>query len=131
MKGNLVKKKPIRHKIKYTWLADVNASVQHIVFTEEIYESTINDNAEDFPKVAIDAYPPVVIGVKCISAFEYWGDHSLVPNIPKVIVCKPEAKYIQGMFLRQNVCIRVLVADSSRDSVVISDTFVKFQLRVC
>ena len=27
-------------------------------------ESAVNDNAEDFPKVAVDAYPTVVIGVK-------------------------------------------------------------------
>ena len=37
---------------------------QYIVFTEEMYESAVNDNAEDFPKVAVDAYSTVVIGVK-------------------------------------------------------------------
>ena len=37
---------------------------QYIVFTEEMYESVVNDNAEDFPKVAVDTYPTVVIGDK-------------------------------------------------------------------
>ena len=31
---------------------------QYIVFIEEMYESAVNDNAEDFPKVAVDTYPP-------------------------------------------------------------------------
>jgi hypothetical protein len=35
---------------------------QDIVFTEEMYKSVINDNAEDCPKVAFDAYPTVVLG---------------------------------------------------------------------
>ena len=35
---------------------------QYLDFAEEIYESAVNDNAEDFPKVAVDAYPSVVIG---------------------------------------------------------------------
>ena len=39
------------------------------------------DNAEDFPKVAVDAYPTVFIGVKFVSTFVDWGDQSLVPNI--------------------------------------------------
>ena len=30
---------------------------QYIVFIEEMYGSAVNDNAEDFPKVAVDAYP--------------------------------------------------------------------------
>ena len=34
-----------------------------------------------FTKVAVDAYPTVVIGVKCRSTFVDWGDQSLVPNI--------------------------------------------------
>jgi hypothetical protein len=42
---------------------------QYIVFPEEIYESAVNDNAEDFPKVAVDAYPTVVNGVKFVSTF--------------------------------------------------------------
>jgi hypothetical protein len=39
---------------------------QYIVFAEEMYESVVNDNADDFPKVAVDAYPTVVIGVKLV-----------------------------------------------------------------
>ena len=39
---------------------------QYIVFTEEMYKSVVNDNAEDFPKVAV-VYPTVVIGVKFVS----------------------------------------------------------------
>ena len=46
-----------------------------------MYESAVNDNAEDFLKVAVDAYPMVVIGVKFVSTFVDWGDQSLVPNI--------------------------------------------------
>ena len=53
---------------------------QYLVFLEEMYESAVNDNAEDFSKVAVDAYPTVVIGVKCVSTFVNWGDYSLVPN---------------------------------------------------
>ena len=34
---------------------------QYIVFIEEMYESAVNDNAEDFPKVTVDAYSTVVI----------------------------------------------------------------------
>ena len=34
-----------------------------------------------FPKVAVDAYPMVVIGVKFVSTFVDWGYQSLVPNI--------------------------------------------------
>jgi hypothetical protein len=45
-----------------------------------MYESAVND-AEDFPRVAVDAYPPVVIGVKFVSTFVDWGNQSLVPNI--------------------------------------------------
>ena len=54
---------------------------QYIVFTEDMYESAVNDNAEDFPKVAVDAYPTLVIGVKFVSTFVDWGDQVLVPNI--------------------------------------------------
>ena len=45
-----------------------------------MYESAVNDNAEDFPKVAVDAYPTAVIGVKFVSTFMDWGDQSLVPH---------------------------------------------------
>ena len=54
---------------------------QYIVFTEKMYESAVNDDAEDFLKVAVDAYPTVVIGVKFVSTFVVWGDQSFVPNI--------------------------------------------------
>ena len=46
-----------------------------------MYKSAVNDNAEDFPKVAGDAYPTEVIMVKFVSTFVDWGDQSLVPNI--------------------------------------------------
>jgi hypothetical protein len=46
-----------------------------------MYMSAVNDNAEDFPKVTVDAYVKVVIAVKCFSTFVDWGDQSLVPNI--------------------------------------------------
>jgi hypothetical protein len=54
---------------------------QYIDFTEEMYESAIYHNAEDFPKVAFDAYATVVIGVKFVYTFVDRGDQSLVPNI--------------------------------------------------
>ena len=54
---------------------------QYIVFIEEMYESAVNNNAEDFPKVTVDTYSTVVIGVKFVSTFVDWGDQSLVPNI--------------------------------------------------
>ena len=53
---------------------------QYIAFTEEMYESAVNDNAYHFPKVAVDAYPTVVIGVKFVSTFVDWADQSLSPN---------------------------------------------------
>ena len=56
---------------------------QYIVFAEEMYKSAVNDNAEDFPTVAVDAYPTVVNRVKFVSTFEDWGDQSLFPNIGK------------------------------------------------
>ena len=53
---------------------------QYIVFAEEMYKSVVY-NAEDSPKVAVEAYPTVVIMVKFVSTFVDWGDQSLVPNI--------------------------------------------------
>ena len=46
-----------------------------------MYGSAVKDNAEDFPKVAVDAYPTEVIGVKFVSIFVDWGYQFLVPNI--------------------------------------------------
>ena len=46
-----------------------------------MYDPAVNDNAEDFPKVAVDTYPNVVIGVTSVSTLVEWGDQSLVPNI--------------------------------------------------
>ena len=63
------------------WLKANLTFAQYIVFTEEMYESAVNDNAEDFPKVAVDSYPTVVIGVKFVYTFVDWGDQSLIPNI--------------------------------------------------
>ena len=54
---------------------------QYIVFIEEMYESAVKDNAEDFPKVTVDAYSTVVIGLKFVSTFVDWGDQSMIPNI--------------------------------------------------
>ena len=57
-----------------------------------MYESAVNDNAEDFPKVAVDAYPTVDIVVKFVSTFEDWGDQSLVPNIGEEARAKDDIK---------------------------------------
>ena len=46
-----------------------------------MYESPVNGNEEDFPKVAVRAYPTVVIGVKFVSTFVDWGDQYLVPKM--------------------------------------------------
>ena len=46
-----------------------------------MYELAINENAENFHEVAVDAYSTVVIVVNCGSTFVDWGDQSLVPNI--------------------------------------------------
>ena len=70
------------------------AFAQYIVFIEEMYESAVNDNAEDFPKVTVDAYRPVVIGVKFVSTFVDWGDQSLVPNIGEDARAKDDVKVL-------------------------------------
>ena len=46
-----------------------------------MYESAVNENVEDFPKIAVDAYSTHIIGVKFVTTFVDWGDQSLVPNI--------------------------------------------------
>ena len=72
---------------------------QYIVFIEEMYESSVNDNAEDFPKVAVDAYPTVVIGVTFVSTFVDWGDQSLVPNIGEDARAKDDVKVFKYSLL--------------------------------
>ena len=59
-----------------------------------MYESAVNDNAEDFPKVAVDTYPTVVTGVKFASNFVDWGDQSLVPNIGEDARAKDDVKVL-------------------------------------
>ena len=78
---------------------------QYIVFIEEMYESAVNDNAEDFPKVAVDAYPTVVITVKFGSTFVDWGDQSLVPNIGEYARAKDEVKEFKYSQLEFVFCI--------------------------
>ena len=46
-----------------------------------MYNFAVNDNADGFHKVSVDASPTVVIGVKYVSTFVDWGDQSLVTNI--------------------------------------------------
>ena len=50
---------------------------QYIVFAEEMYESDVNDNADVFPKDAVDAYPGSYWGQICLH-FVDWGDPSSV-----------------------------------------------------
>ena len=78
---------------------------QYIVFTEERYPSAVNDNAEHFPKVAVDAFPTVVIGVKFSSTFVNWGDQSLVPNIGEDARAKDDVKDFWLSLLEFVVCI--------------------------
>ena len=63
-----------------------------IVFTEEMYESAVNDNADNFPKVLVDVYLAVVIGVKFVCTFVDWGGQSLVPNIGEDSRAKDDVK---------------------------------------
>ena len=65
---------------------------QYIVFTEEMYESAVNDNAEYFPKVAVASYPTIVTGGKFVSTFVDWGDQSLVPNSGEDARAKDDVK---------------------------------------
>ena len=78
---------------------------QYIVFIEEMYESAVNDNAEDFPKVTVDAYSTVVIGVKYVSTFVDWGDQSLVPNIGEDARAEDDVKEFKYSQLEFVVCI--------------------------
>ena len=57
---------------------------QYIVFNEGMYSSAVNDNAEDIPKVAVDAYSTVVNGVKFVFTFVDWGDQSLLQILGKM-----------------------------------------------
>ena len=57
-----------------------------------MYTSGVNDNAEVFPKVAVDAYPTVVIGFKFVSTFVDLGGQSLVPNIGEDARAKDDVK---------------------------------------
>ena len=75
------------------WLKANVTFAQYIVFTEEMYKSAVNDDAEDFPKVTVDTYPyTVVIGVKFVFTFVDWGDQSLAPNIGEDARAKDDAK---------------------------------------
>ena len=65
---------------------------QYIVFTEEMYKSVVKDNADDFPKVAVDTNPTVVIGVKFVSTFVDGGDQSFVPTIGEDAMAKDDVK---------------------------------------
>ena len=52
----------------------------------------VNDNAEDFPKVVVDAYPTVVNRVKFVSSSVDWGDQSLDPKIGEDARAKDDVK---------------------------------------
>ena len=78
---------------------------QYIVFTEEMYKSAVNDNAEDFPKVAVDAYPTVVIVVKFVSTFVDCGYQSLVPNIVEDARAENDVKEFNNSQLEFVDCI--------------------------
>jgi hypothetical protein len=55
-----------------------------------MYESAVNDNAEDFPKV--DVYPTVVIRVKFVTTFVDCCDQSLVPIIGEYARAEDDVK---------------------------------------
>ena len=77
---------------------------RYIVLTEEMYKSAVNNNAEDFPKVA-DAYPTVIIGVKFVSTLVDWDDQSLVPNIGEYAKAEEDVKEFNYSQLEFVVCI--------------------------
>ena len=70
-----------------------------------MYKSAVNDNAEDFPKVADDAYPMVVIGVKFVSTFVDLRDQSLVSNSVEDARAEDDVKQIKYSQLEFVVCI--------------------------
>ena len=70
-----------------------------------MYESEVNDNAEDSPRVAVDTYPTVFIGVKFVSTFLDWGDQSLIPNIGKDARAKDVVKEFKYSQLEFVICI--------------------------
>ena len=70
-----------------------------------MYKSAVNDNAQDFPKVAVDAFPMVVIGVNFVSTYVDWGDQSLVPNIGEDARAENDVKDFQYSQLKFVVCI--------------------------
>ena len=78
---------------------------QYIVFAEEMYESAVIDNAEDFPKVAVDSYPILVIGVKFVSTFVDWGVQFLVTNIGEYARAEDDIKEFKYSQLEFVVCI--------------------------
>ena len=63
------------------------------------------DDAGDFPKFAVDAYPTEVIGVKFVSTFMDWGDMSLVPNIAEVARAEDDVTKFNYSQLEFVVCI--------------------------
>ena len=71
---------------------------QYIVFTEEMYQSAVNDNA-------VDAYPTVVIGVTFVSIFVDGGDQSLVPNIGEEARAEEDVEEFKNSQLELGVCI--------------------------
>ena len=73
-----------------------------------MYESAVNDNAEDFPQVAVDADPTVVVGVKFASTFVDWGDQSLVPNFGED--AEDDVKTFKYSQLEFVVCVYFLIA---------------------
>jgi hypothetical protein len=68
-------------------------------------ESAVNDNAEDFPKVAVDAHPTVVIGFKFVSTFVYWSEPALVPNILEYANAEDDVKELKYSQLEFVVCV--------------------------
>ena len=67
-------------------------------------KSAVNDNAEDFPKVAVDMQ---LFGVKFVSTSVDCGDQSLVPNIGEDARTKDDVKEFQYSQLEYVVCIWV------------------------
>jgi hypothetical protein len=70
-----------------------------------MWESAVNDNAEDFPKVAVDAYPTVVIGVTFLFTSVDWGDQSLVSCIGGDARAEDKFKDFKNSQLELVVCI--------------------------
>ena len=99
--GNVWESFPFRWLYNLTshfWILIINSTLHGLfVVLRRFYK--------DFPMVAVDACPMVVIGVKCVSTFVDWGDQSLVQNIEEDARAEDDVKEFKYSQLEFLVCI--------------------------